>query len=244
MLPAELDLAESARAHRPELGTYSRRLAAPAISTWRARMVNEYASSEVFEALSRQLAGADFGSELAAECAGFAREERRHGVLCAAVVEALGGEAKAPIPERPPYPAHADAPPRAAVLRNAIHVCCMSETVAVALIGAERLEMPEGPLRALLTRIYADEVGHARFGWRLLERFGDALTSDERAAVERYLPIAFAHLEAHELSLIPDCDAPPGGAELGLCSGREARVLLRETIDSVIRPGLGRWFRC
>jgi hypothetical protein len=120
----------------------------------------------------------------------------------------------------------------------------MSETVAVALIGAERLEMPEGGLRKLLTGIYADEVGHARFGWRFLERTADALNGSERAAVERYLPVAFAHLEAHELAHLPDCDAPADGALLGLCSGRQARILFHETVEEVIRPGLRRWFVC
>jgi hypothetical protein len=244
MFPAELDLGEAARPHRPALGGYPETLRGPAVATWRARMVNEYASSEVFEALSHQLEQAGFEAELARECRSFAGEERRHGVLCAAVVEALGGRARAAIPERPAYPEHEDSPPRAAALRNVIHVCCMSETVAVALIGAERLEMPDGPLRELLTRIYADEVGHARFGWRMLERFGRGLSGEERAAVERYLPLAFAHLEAHELSHLPERGAPPRGSELGLCGGRQARVLLRETVEQVIRPGLRRWFSC
>lgn len=118
----------------------------------------------------------------------------------------------------------------------------MSETVAVALIGAERLEMPDGPLRNILTEIYADEVGHARFGWRLLELFAPTLDDEERVAIERYLPVAFEHLEWHELSHLPDCDAPRDGNLLGLCSGRHARVLFNETVDEVIRPGLGRYF--
>jgi hypothetical protein len=103
--------------------------------------------------------------------------------------------------------------------------------------------MPDGPLRDLITRIYADEVGHARFGWRFLERVGGHLDEAERAAVERYLPVAFAHLEAHELAHLPDCDAPPDGASLGLCSGRQARLLFHETVEEVIRPGLERWFQ-
>jgi hypothetical protein len=214
-----------------------------AIGTWKARMVNEYSSSDVFDALGQKLEDAGEPSDVVHECRGFSAEERMHGALCAAVVEALGGQAIAALPARPPFPVHADASPRAALVRNVIHVCCMSETVAVALIGAERLEMPDGPLRELLTRIYADEVGHARFGWRFLERIASSLNEGDREAVERYLPVAFAHLEAHELAHIPECDAPPNGASLGLCSGRQARVLFHETVEEVIRPGLERWFR-
>lgn len=240
-LPALLDLREAARAEMPPLGSVPAAYRASTIATWRTRMVNEYASSEVFEALGEQLGDA-FDPELATACAGFAEEERRHGILCGAVVEACGGEARAPLPARPAFPRHPDAPRRAAALRNVISVACMSETVAVSLIGAERLEMPDGPLRELLTRIYADEVGHARFGWRLLERVAGGLDHDERAAVERYLPVAFEHLESYELAYLPDRDAPAGGARFGLCSGRDARRLLAETVSDVIRPGLARFF--
>jgi hypothetical protein len=243
-LPAELDLRSEARRCTPDVSAFPRRLFRPAILTWHTRMVNEYASSEVFEALSVQLRAAGFDPLMVSECESFAAEERRHGVLCGSVVEALGGEARAALPSRSEFPRHADVPARAATLRNVIHICCMSETVAVALIGAERLEMPEGPLRELLSRIYADEVGHARFGWRLLEQVGAELAAEERVAIERYLPTAFAHLEAHELSHLPDCDAPPSGAVLGLCSGRAARSLFAETVEQVIRPGLRRYFAC
>jgi len=227
----------------PDLGAVPRELLGDCVTTWRARMVNEYSSAVVFEGLAAELEST-FGADAAATCLEFAAEERRHGVLCGAVVEAAGGEARATRLSQPAFPLHADAPPRAAALRNVIHVCCMSETVAVALIGAERLEMPESSLRALLTRIWADEVGHARFGWRLLESVGADLTALERTAVERYLPTAFAHLESHELAHLPERPAPEGGAAYGLCSGADGRVLLYDTLDRIIRPGLRRWFDC
>ncbi len=229
-----LDLREMSRELAPSLEVPDA-LRDAAIGTWHARMINEYASSRVFAALSKQLERCGFAED-ADEARQFADEERRHGVLCGAVVEALGGEAKGELFDAPEFPEHRDAPPRAALLRNVISICCMSETVAVALIGAERLEMPEGSLRALLTRIWADEIGHARFGWRLLERLAPSLTTTEREAIRAYLPIAFAHLEAHELAHIPARGAPTGGEAFGLCSGVDARVLLRETIDEVIAP--------
>jgi len=229
-----LDLRELARMNAPALQAPAH-LRDAAIATWHARMINEYASSRVFASLARQLESLGMFEE-ADEVVQFAEEERRHGVLCGAVVESLGGEARGALFEAPTWPEHRDASPRAALLRNVISVCCMSETVAVALIGAERLEMPETELRELLTRIWADEIGHARFGWRLLERMAPQLTDEERAAVRAYLPTAFAHLEAHEHAHLPERGAPAGGECLGLCSGLDARVLLRETIDEVIAP--------
>jgi hypothetical protein len=231
-----LDLRDAARPHVPELDV-DPALRGVAIGTWRARMINEHRSAVVFEALADQLDAAGLDAESVARCRSFAAEERHHGVLCGAVVHALGGEALAEEPPDAPVPAHADVDAREAALRNLLSICCLSETIAVALIGLEREQLPEGPLHTLLTEIWADECGHANFGWRRLP----GLVPDDPAARERvgdYLAVAFAHLEAHELAHLPDRDPPPGGAALGLCSGSEARVLLQATVDEVIIPTL------
>jgi len=210
-----------------------------AIATWRGRMINEHTSATVFEGLARQLEAAGLEAELVAECAAFADEERRHGVLCGAVVEALGGEARFDRPETDEFPEHEDVPRAEAALRNIVSISCMSETVAVSLIGAERMEMSEGPLRELLTTIYADEVGHARFGWRLAGRLAKELSAEGRVRMQAYLSVAFAHLEMHELAHInPNANPPARGADLGLCNGMDARALFFDTVTQVIVPGL------
>jgi hypothetical protein len=207
-----------------------------AIGTWAGRMKNEYGSSRVFEALAAQLDDAGLGGD---ECRAFAEEERRHGVLCGAVVEALGGEACFDLDDAPPLPTHDDTTKRVAALRNVMSVGCMSETVAVALIAAERLEMPEGALRALLTTIWADEIGHARFGWSTLAREVPKLSEPERRALGAYVPVAIEHLVEHELAHLPLASRPPEeGAKLGLCSGEKARTLFFSTLEEVILPGL------
>jgi len=219
-------------------------LRSAAVATWRGRMVNEYGSARVFEGLAAQLEDAGFPPAVVAQCAAFATEERRHGVLCGAVVEALGSDASAPDVPPTPFADHPDAADDLeAVLRNVLSICCLSETVAVALIGAERLLMADGALCALLTRIYGDEVGHARFGWRLVAELlaGQPLAEREAlvARLDRYLPQAFAHLEEHELHHLPLASAsPPEGAALGLCSGRAARALFYDTVEQVIVPSL------
>lgn len=239
-----LDLAPEARRHRPTLAAIPGTLRQPAIATWRARMVNEHGSAVVFEALAAQMANAGYASNLVAECAAFADEERTHGVLCGAVVEALGGEACAPALAQRTLPEHHVTTRRAAVLRNFVSVSCMSETVAVALIGAEKMEMQESgaapELVALLARIHADEIGHARFGWRLLEKTMPELDDAEREAVRRYVPTALEHLREHELAHLPERGGFEGGERFGLCRGEDARVLLEETIAEVIVPGLVR----
>lgn len=235
---AVIDLRDRVHAHLPTLPPMPH-LYASAQATWRGRMINEYSSAAVFEGLAGQVEEAGLAPKLAQTCLGFAAEERHHGVLCAAVLEALGGEALADEREQHVYPKHVDIGPREALLRNLLSISCTSETVAVALIGAERLEMPEGPLRELLTRIYADEVGHARFGWRLVGQLVPRLDEAAKRRLSAYLAVCLAHLEEHELTHIPaDVKPPPEAAALGMCNGNDARRLFYDTVAQVILPGL------
>jgi hypothetical protein len=237
---ATLDLRLPARALMPRVAMDDLiHLRAAAIATWRGRMINEHGSARVFEGLARQFEAAGV-HDVVPEVRGFANEERRHGILCGAVVEALGGEAIAEIDAGDEYPEHEDAAsPLEAALRNMLSICCLSETVAVSLIGAERIEMPDGELRDLLTRIYADEVGHSRFGWHTLARLAPSLDAGTKDRLGDWLEIAFEHLVAHELAHLPESSQPPPeGARLGLCSGTDARQLFFDTITRVIVPGL------
>jgi hypothetical protein len=234
----QLDLRTEAREHTPRL-TLAPRLAIAARATWLGRMVNEYMSAAVFDSLADQMQRAGFGDEEVAQCLAFGDEERLHGVLCGAVVEAMGGEAVATTVLRRPLPDHSDVPLPEAVVRNLLSVSCLSETVAVALIAAERIEMPEGPLRELLTRIWSDEVGHARFGWAVVSRCLPAFDAVARGRLNRYLAVAFGYFERHELYHLPvSFVPPPDGEAAGLCSGRDARILLYETVHEVIVPRL------
>jgi hypothetical protein len=230
-----VDLRSAARAARLPVPRHPE-LEAAARATWRQRMINEHGSSRVFEALALQLAQAGLpGSE---ECRAFAAEERRHGVLCGAVLESLGEPATFTLAPCE-VPLHEDATPVEAVLRNVLSICCMSETVAVSLIGAERLAMPDGELRAVLETILADEIGHARFGWKLLAETLPRLDPSERERLEPYLAVAFAHLERHELDhIVGGAGNGPEGAALGLCDASDMRGLFYATVVDVIVPRL------
>lgn len=233
-----LDLREAARQKLPNLPDLPH-LRNAAIATWRGRMVNEYQSSLVFGSLALQAQRAGLAAHLSQELREFEAEERRHGVLCGSVVEALGGEARSQVATPRALPGHMGCAPLEAFLRNLLSVSCLSETVAVALIGAERLEMPEGALRELLSRIWADEVGHARFGWRVAQELLPQLPSTTLARLSLYLRVALRHLELHELAHLPLESTPPAeGVALGLCSGPDARTLLYQTIDQAILPQL------
>ncbi|MBK8255295.1 MAG: ferritin-like domain-containing protein [Polyangiaceae bacterium] len=233
-----LDLRADARAVMPHVNV-SEPVRARAIATWRGRMINEHGSSRVFDQLARQMALAGFESSLVQQASEFAAEEKHHGVLCGAVVEAFGGEAVAPPRVEHDLPEHEDVSRIEAVMRNVLSISCLSESVAVALIGAERLRMPEGELRALLTRIYSDEVGHSRFGWALVAQHAGSWDAAAKERLGKYLALAFAHLEAHELAHLPVLGPLPEGAEdVGVCDGGEARKLFFATVREVIVPAL------
>jgi hypothetical protein len=233
-----LDLREQAQKRRPVVPELPA-LQVAAVATWRGRMINEYQSAEVFGALATQAERCELSAAVVAQLREFEAEERKHGVLCGGVVEALGSEACAEVSTPRRLPEHEDVPALEGFLRNVLSVSCLSETVAVALIGAERLEMPESPLRELLSEIWADEVGHARFGWRVAQELLPQLDEAARARLSLYLRVALRQLELHELAHLPlSSTPPPEGVALGLCSGADARSLFYETVQSAILPPL------
>jgi hypothetical protein len=89
-----LDLRAAAAPHRLALAAPPGLLQA-AKATWLGRMKNEYQSSFVFASLAGQVEEAGLTRADVEACQRFAAEERLHGVLCGAVVESLGGEARA-----------------------------------------------------------------------------------------------------------------------------------------------------
>jgi hypothetical protein len=160
-------------------------------------------------------------------------------VQCAAVVHALGGDPYAEIPELSQVPAHQDVDPVEALTRNILSVSCLSETVAVALVGAERLSTGPAEIEKELKGILADEVQHARFGWKLLDSLAPRFDDPMRERLGDYLVTAFIHLQEYELAHLPLISPPSETAEqYGVCDGSHARKLFFETVETVIVPGL------
>jgi hypothetical protein len=152
---------------------------------------------------------------------------------------ALGGDAYAEIDALAPVPSHDDAGPIEALVRNALSIGCLSETVAVALISAERLRSGPAVLEQALSGILADEVQHAKLGWDLLESLLPRLDAAARARLDAYLEVALRHLVAHELAHLPASAAPSDQASaVGVCDGMESRAIFFETVETVIVPRL------
>ena len=235
-----LDLRAEAPAHRIELDLAA---AAPgvreaAIAMWLTRMVQEHASARVFAALVPQLMKAGIAAAYQAEVADMVGQEMRHGRLCAGVVLSLGGDPVAELTSLPDVPLHEDAGPLEAVLRNVISISCISETTAVAEFSSERERLTPGPLRDLQQQILADEIGHARFGWKLLEEQAPHLDHVLRDRLSRYLVHALRQRVERAAPLLRGAPPPEAIAALGGIDGREMHELFLDTMAQVVLPGL------
>lgn len=239
---AVLDLRESGAAHRPEVSdlpvlTASERQSA--VATWRGRMVNEHISAQVWSGLLAPLMAAAVPPSVLAGVAAAVADELRHAEQCAGVVLALGGEPVAPLPPLAAMPSHSDVGPLEGALRSLLSVGCLSETIAVAIIRAEHAELDGTTLGEVLRSILADEVQHARLGWRVLGLCAPLLDGAARQRLSAYLVDALAHQIAHELPLLPSLSQPSETLALaGVCDGTFARSLFFDTIEQVILPPL------
>jgi len=225
-------------AYAPEALRAARRI-------WLLRMVNEYRSATVFSGLLPQLVEAEATVDVQTTVLRCAMDEIRHGTLCGALVETLGGEAVVETDLSPrPLPEHAGCTPRERALRNLLFVGCLSETAAVATTHEERERTTDPIVRRVIDQICADEVLHARVGWAFVQELVPRLGEDELARTNRYLRTAFAYFERKEMEAMPDVPIPPDegvrrdGLALGVCENREARALFHATVADVILPGL------
>ena len=104
-------------------GTYPAPLLELARRCWLRRMAHEHRSAAVFSRLLPQLMRAGASLDLKTAVLRMSMDELRHAGLCGGVVELLGGEAE--IETRlttDPLPAHLDAEPGEAALRNTLFV--------------------------------------------------------------------------------------------------------------------------
>lgn len=211
---------------------------AAARTNWRERMVSEHASARVFAALIGQMMRAGLPAAETRRVAQMAEQELDHGLLCARVLLALGGDPVAPLPRLDDVPPHDDATPLEAVLRNVISVGCCSETVAVALVGTERELAGPPVVRDVLDRILADEVKHSRFGWRIVARVAKELSPEERAGIDAYLVDAFAHQIRFHRPFLAMPSSGDAGVAVGAPHGPSSWLVFVRTMTEIVIPGL------
>jgi hypothetical protein len=211
-----------------------------AAAHWQVHMAAEFASARVFAGLVPQLMAASLPFEDVRDVVEMARQEIEHGVQSARVYAALGGDPVSALPPLEPMPEHHGLDPLEVVLRNVIAISCCGETLAVAVIGGERERSVHQPLREILTRILSDEVGHARFGWKLLERVASSLDHEAKRRLSAYLVAVFER----DLGEMRGCAEGPAASFAALAVGANDGPLAWSTfvdcVENVTIPGLER----
>lgn len=209
-------------------------------TNWRERMASEHASARVFGALVGQMMQAGLPEAEIRRVGAMVEQELDHARLCAGILLALDGDPEAPYPRLDALPAHEDATPLEAVLRNVISIGCCSETVAVALVATEQAMAGPPPVQRVLRQILADEIKHARFGWRIVAKVAPELGGDERERLDEYLVDVFDHQLRFHAPFLSMPRAGRAGVAIGAPNGASNWACFLETTENVIVPGLER----
>jgi hypothetical protein len=207
---------------------------------WRARIAAEYTSAAVTQHLVLWLIQAGAPPDLIDAGLAIVADELVHSRLSHDVYVAAGGTAP-PALDRDALGLERSHPTlELDILRVAVRVFCLGETVAVPLFRHLREPCTEPVARDALDRILRDEVRHRDFGWDLLDwllSVDPGLTARVTAA----LPAMLAELEttygAGNQAVAGDDGAISAADRAwGLAAPRDYAQILRRTIEKDYIP--------
>lgn len=165
---------------------------------WLRRVEAEYRSAAITQHLTLWLIQMGASPDLVRAGLRIAGDEIDHAEMSHAVFLAAGGSGGPRlVRESLALERHEGAPLEHDVVRTAVDVFCLGETVAVPLFKELREGCTVPVARRALDRILRDEVRHRDFGWMLLESLMEhELGGLLREFVVRELPSWFARLRA------------------------------------------------
>jgi hypothetical protein len=209
---------------------------------WRARIAAEYTSAAVTQHLVLWLIQAGAPPDLIDAGLAIVADELVHSRMSHEVYVAAGGTAP-PALDRDALglARHADAL-ELDILRVAVRVFCLGETVAVPLFSHLRARCTEPVARDALDRILRDEVRHRDFGWDLLDWLcATPLAPRIPALVEAALPEMLAELQGTYgtgNAAVAGDDGSLTDAERawGLAPPRDYAEILARCVDKDYRP--------
>lgn len=206
---------------------------------WRNRIAAEYGSAAITQHFVLWLIQIGASPELIDDGLVVVTDELAHSQLSAEVYAAAGGR-EPPAIDRATLelPRRADQPLELDVLRAAIQVFCLNETVAVPLFSHLRATTTVAPARAALDRVLRDEVRHRDFGWACLDWFLTTPIAEAVPGLVRAdLPALFAALRRN----YGDAPEDDGGITdddraWGLAPPRDYAAILAATFERDFRP--------
>ncbi len=152
---------------------------------WNQRAQSESNVGNVFGQVADELVASGAPAELVGLARRAESDEARHAAVCEALARAYGHDSAARPERRVRLRDYEQPTVRLRTALHAVHVCCISETIATAFVEA-CLGACESPvLREIHREHLGDEVQHARIGWAYMA----TLSADERTAVGAELPM-------------------------------------------------------
>jgi len=207
---------------------------------WRARIAAEYTSAAVTQHLVLWLIQAGAPPDLIDEGLAIVADELAHSRLSHEVYVAAGGDRPPALDREQLGLARVHDRLEHDILRVAVRVFCLGETVAVPLFRHLREPCTQPAAKAALDRILRDEVRHRDFGWDLLDWL---LTIDDDVPVRvaNALPGMLADLErsygtGNEAVATDDGAITDGDRAWGLAAPRDYAEILARTIERDFVP--------
>ena len=155
-------------------------------SRWAYRASLEHAAAARFRRLAARLEAVGFDHELVAIAALAETQEREHVRLCSEIAARFGEAPALPADPAVPEVAPSTWALRDRVVYEVVAFCCVTETANAAVVTAGADDVDDTQIRRAVRTILADEVQHARLGWRFLATHPP--TDAQLAWIGGYLP--------------------------------------------------------
>lgn len=208
---------------------------------WARRVEAEYSSCAIATHLALWLVEAGASPDLIRAAWRAANDELVHAEQAHAVLTEAGGALAGPLDRRRLGLTRTAGPPvEHDILRVAVQVFCLGETVAVPLFRQLRAGCTVPVARAALDRVLRDEVRHRALGWTLLDWLLATQPEPERIrrrVARDLLPLDFFGLR-YSYAQAHDAQMPEHERAWGLMPGRDYAATLDRTFERQYRP----WF--
>jgi hypothetical protein len=209
---------------------------------WRARIAAEYTSAAITQQLVLWLIQAGAPPDLIEAGLAIVADELVHSRMSHEVYAEAGGTEPPAIDRTQLGIARAHEVLELDILRAAVRVFCLGETVAVPLFRHLRERCTQSTARTALDRILRDEVRHRDFGWDMLDWLcASPIGEHVPKLVAEQLPAMFAELEqsygtGNDAIANDDGEMTEAERAWGLAPPREYAEILAQTIDKDYRP--------
>ncbi len=209
---------------------------------WRARIAAEYTSAAITQHLVLWLIQAGAPPDLIDAGLVIVNDELAHSRMSHDVYIAAGGTQPPAIDREQLGLVRTSDALELDILRIAVRVFCLGETVAVPLFKHLREKCTQPVARDALDRILRDEVRHRDFGWDLLDwLLSTPLAGAIPARVHAQLPQMLGELErtygtANEVVAEDDGAMSDDERAWGLAPPRDYAEILAKTIERDYRP--------